>query len=124
VKSSTNRSIRISFNIGCKHCVRNRMSKFIPKILFTPGEPAGCGPDIAVKFAQRTSKYPFIVVADPDVLVERAKQLNLPLHLHLTKHIEDFVLRPSSHLQVFPVKAVKPVTPGKVIVDNVPYVLN
>ena len=50
-------------------------------ILLTPGEPAGIGPDIIIQLAQHAWPQALIVIADPDLLLERAKKLNLPLAL-------------------------------------------
>lgn len=51
------------------------------RIVITPGEPAGIGPEITIKIAQLAWPAELIVVADPDLLLARAKQLNLPLQL-------------------------------------------
>ncbi len=55
--------------------------KKIARMILTPGEPAGIGPDIVIKSAQLTWNAELIVIADPALLLERAKQLNLPLTL-------------------------------------------
>jgi len=49
-------------------------------LALTLGEPAGIGPDIALRaFADRVSKQlpPFYIIADPQFMIERAKLLNL-----------------------------------------------
>jgi 4-hydroxythreonine-4-phosphate dehydrogenase len=51
------------------------------RLAFTPGEPAGIGPDLAVMIAQQSSPYEIIAFADPQVLTDRAAQLGLPLTL-------------------------------------------
>ena len=51
------------------------------RILITPGEPAGIGPDITIQLAQQAWPAELVVVADPDLLTERAKLLHLPLQL-------------------------------------------
>jgi len=48
-------------------------------IAFTPGEPSGIGPDIAIIYAQKAKKENLLVYCDPDVLIDRAKKLNLPI---------------------------------------------
>jgi 4-hydroxythreonine-4-phosphate dehydrogenase len=48
-------------------------------IAITSGEPAGIGPDLVVTIAQKPLPIPFIVVADADLLQQRAQRLNLPL---------------------------------------------
>lgn len=51
------------------------------RLLITPGEPAGIGPDITIQIAQQAWPAELIVIADPDLLLQRAKQLGLPLSL-------------------------------------------
>ena len=48
-------------------------------IAFTPGEPSGIGPDIAIIYAQKEQKENLLVYCDPDVLIDRANKLNLPI---------------------------------------------
>ncbi len=50
-------------------------------IALTAGEPAGIGPDLCVMLAQQQREHAIVVLADRDVLRERAQQLNLPLIL-------------------------------------------
>ena len=53
-----------------------------PKILaFTPGEPAGIGPDLAAMIAQQTFPYCLVAIADSTMLVKRAQQLGINLSL-------------------------------------------
>ncbi len=53
----------------------------IKRIAVTPGEPAGIGPDLVVKLAQRSWPAELVVCADPAILTCRAKKLGLPLTL-------------------------------------------
>lgn len=55
--------------------------KKISRIIITPGEPAGIGPDIVIKIAQLNWDAELIVISDHELLLDRAKQLNLPLTL-------------------------------------------
>jgi len=50
-----------------------------PIIAFSVGEPAGIGPDLAVKIAQAYRAVNILAIADPMLLSSRAKQLGLPL---------------------------------------------
>ncbi|MCI0400968.1 MAG: 4-hydroxythreonine-4-phosphate dehydrogenase PdxA [Gammaproteobacteria bacterium] len=52
-----------------------------PRIVITPGEPAGVGPDLTVQIAQRTAGAELVVIADPELLVRRAEQLGVPLEI-------------------------------------------
>ena len=56
-------------------------SSMLKRMLITPGEPAGVGPDITIQVAQQGWDAELIVIADPELLKARAKQLNLPLTL-------------------------------------------
>lgn len=51
------------------------------RVVITPGEPAGIGPDLVVQLAQRSWPVELVVCADASVLKARAQQLNLPLTL-------------------------------------------
>lgn len=48
-------------------------------IALTPGEPAGIGPDLCVILAQNSRSTPIVAIADADMLLERARKLDLPL---------------------------------------------
>ena len=48
-----------------------------PRLLLTAGEPAGIGPDICLAVAQQPPAAALAIVADPAVLAERARQLNI-----------------------------------------------
>jgi 4-hydroxythreonine-4-phosphate dehydrogenase len=88
-------------------------------IAFTPGEPAGIGPDLAVIYAQKKSNKNLLVFADPDVLLERAKLLNLELNI-----IESDQVYKNKQLCVYPIKTHSRVTAGVLDSQNAQYVLN
>ncbi len=44
------------------------------RLLLTPGEPAGIGPDVTLQVAQQKINAELVVVADPDLLQTRAQQ--------------------------------------------------
>ena len=52
-----------------------------PRIAITAGEPAGIGPDIVLMVAQRQWDAELIVIADPELLYQRAQLLGLPIEL-------------------------------------------
>lgn len=88
-------------------------------IAFTPGEPSGIGPDLAVIFAQKKSTKKLLVFADPDILLSRAKLLNLPL-----KIVESEQASAKHQLCVYPIKVSGSVNVGVLNTDNAQYVLN
>ena len=86
-------------------------------IAFTPGEPSGIGPDIAIIYAQKAKKESLLVYCDPDVLIDRAKNLNLPITL---KESES---KNASELSIYPIKTSNKVIPGRLNPANSNYVL-
>ena len=87
-------------------------------IAFTSGEPSGIGPDIALIYAQKERSEDLIVYGDPDVLINRAKLLNLPISL------KEHMTRKANELSIFPIKTKSKVEPGKLNPDNSDYVLS
>lgn len=51
------------------------------RVVITPGEPAGVGPDLVIALAQQAWPAELVVCADPALLLERAALLQLPLTL-------------------------------------------
>ncbi len=47
----------------------------------TSGEPAGIGPDICLSLANRVDERPIVILADIQMLQQRAKQLNIDVEL-------------------------------------------
>jgi len=86
-------------------------------IAFTPGEPSGIGPDIAIIYAQKKQKEDLLVYCDPDILIDRAKKLNLPITLKESKS------KNASELSIYPIKTNNKVFPGRLDPANSNYVL-
>ena len=57
------------------------MTKPLPKIAITAGEPAGIGPDLCLMLAHKPLKAQLVVIADMDMLQSRAKSLGLALQI-------------------------------------------
>lgn len=53
----------------------------LSRIAITPGEPSGIGPDITIQVAQLEWDAQLIVIADKEMLRDRARVLGLPLTL-------------------------------------------
>jgi 4-hydroxythreonine-4-phosphate dehydrogenase len=96
----------------------------MPRILITPGEPAGIGPDVVLQAAQQTWPAELIAITDPAVLTARAKQINLPIKLIECdlKHAERAPHQPGT-LSIHPVKFAD-VVPGQLNHDNAAIVVN
>jgi len=97
-------------------------------IAFTPGEPAGIGPDLAVMLAQEERNYDVVAFCDQTLLLERAETLDLPLSLSTLPPVEfrgEFPCsRAAGTLTIHPVAVESPVVAGELNSDNANYVLN
>ena len=93
------------------------------RVVITPGEPAGIGPDLTVQLAQQSWPVELVVCASPALLQQRAAQLGLPLTLRTYQ--PDVVAEPqqAGTLTVLPIETAATVTPGELCVANSDYVL-
>ncbi len=88
-------------------------------IAFTPGDPAGIGPDLAVIYAQKKSRKNLLVFTDPDVLLSRAKKLNLSIKIKEKNTVSN-----PGEICVFPIKTNVEVSIGAPNPNNAQFVLN
>ncbi len=93
------------------------------RLAITPGEPAGIGPDLCVQLAQEAHGAELVAVADPGLLMERARRLGLPLHLEEADLARPPAPQAAGSLKVLPVQAPATVSPGRPTAANAPYVL-
>jgi len=95
-----------------------------PRIAITPGEPAGIGPDLCVAIAQQPpAELELVVVADPELLLSRAKLLGLPLVLRSFDSSQPAQSTQAGELTVLAVKLRTPVEVGVLDSANAEYVL-
>lgn len=95
----------------------------LERIVITPGEPAGIGPDLILNLvSQRLAVQP-IIVADPELLQQRSKQLGIEVDIQIIHSFEDASSPNTRQLLVYPVSLAKPSHSGKLSTDNVPYVI-
>lgn len=93
-----------------------------PTLALTAGEPAGIGPDLCVQIAQRDLPCKLVIIADRELLRERAQSLRLSLEL--TDYLPDVVTEhKSGRLQVLHMPMNEPAIPGKLNPANARYVL-
>lgn len=94
-----------------------------PRVVITPGEPAGIGPDVTIQLAQRDWPVELVVCADPQLLQQRAAVLGLPLTLR--EYQPDLPAQPQTAgtLTLLSVTTPQPVTAGELCVANGHYVL-
>lgn len=98
--------------------------EYLPRLAITAGEPAGIGADICVMLAHQPLAAHITVIADPDMLQQRAAQLGIALKIQLAgqthaqaAHADD------GTLCVEPVACAAPVVAGTLNAANSPYVL-
>lgn len=92
------------------------------KIAVTPGEPAGIGPDLIIKLSQQAWDAQLVVFADSDMLVERAKLLNVGLDIIPYSTESDYVQQPGQ-LIVKHIPVATPVIAGELNSENGHYVV-
>ncbi len=91
------------------------------KIAITPGEPAGIGPDLAVQLPQNRWPVELVLIADPELLQERAARLGRAAPV-LAAHDPARPARPGT-LSLLPVPRHAPTRCGHADPANAPYVL-
>jgi 4-hydroxythreonine-4-phosphate dehydrogenase len=95
----------------------------LPRIIITPGEPAGIGPEITALIAQQSWNAELICVADPELLQARAQQIDLPLTIKTFDPNSAIEIHQPGTLKCIPVKLAAPCIPGKLNSDNALYVI-
>ena len=99
------------------------MNPSIKRFFITSGEPAGIGPDVTLRVLMQPWSHELIVIGDPKLFSERARIMGITL-----KQSEaDLSLAPTPHeahtVKYIPCSTHVPVLPGKLNVDNAPYVM-
>ena len=93
------------------------------RIVVTPGEPAGIGPDLCIRTAIRDFPVELVAVADPALLLERAQQLGETLKLRSFDESAPAEPHRAGSLKVLPVTMRQQATPGRLDTGNAGYVL-
>jgi len=94
----------------------------ITRLAITPGEPAGIGPDLCVRIAQRDWASELIAIADPALLAARAEALGLSLKLTAWDPETGATAHRAGTLKVQPAALSVPVQPGRLDPANAGYV--
>lgn len=93
------------------------------RLAITAGEPAGIGPDLCLMLAQHPSPCERVIIADPQLLRDRAQQLGLPVELLPFDPDALPVAQAAGQLHVLPVTLGTACTPGQLDAGNSAYVL-
>ncbi len=93
------------------------------RIALTPGEPAGIGPDLCIQLAQQNLPYQPVIIANPELLEQRARLLGLPLQITLFDSNLPAHPQQAGELTVLPFELAEPVQCGRLNQANSRYVL-
>lgn len=92
------------------------------RIVITSGEPAGIGPDICLSLPQTDAEL--YVIADPELLSQRAAQLSLSPSLNIHHDLDRLSVHyDAEQLNIIPLKLKVPCQPGLLDKANSDYVL-
>ena len=89
-----------------------------PPMLLTPGEPAGIGPELAVRLASEDPSL--VVVADPELLARTAGRLGISIEI---VELTDLSTNATGGLRCLPVAMAEKEQPGQLNRANAAYVL-
>lgn len=95
-----------------------------PRLLITSGEPAGIGPDLIIKLSQLNSSYDLTVIADPDLIEQRAELLSVPIKINtISVNLSDNKQRDTTAINILPITLKQRSIPGKLDINNADYVI-
>ena len=94
------------------------------RLAITAGEPAGIGPDLCLMLAQQPASCERVVIADPQLLEQRAAQLGLRVALQPFDPDALPAAQAAGQLSVLPVSLAAECRPGELNRANAAYVLD
>jgi len=94
------------------------------RVVITPGEPAGIGPDLVVQLAQRSWPVELVICADATLLQDRANLLGLPLTLIPYVEGKQPVVQQAGTLTLLSIPLRSPAVPGQLSTENGRYVVD
>jgi 4-hydroxythreonine-4-phosphate dehydrogenase len=100
----------------------NAVSLSAPLVI-TAGEPAGIGPDLCVQLAGVPFEIPLVVIADKNLLQQRAARLGIPLQVREYSAPRESISQPNT-LTVIHTPLVAECLPGVLNAANSGYVLS
>ena len=100
----------------------NTMNK-LPILAVTPGEPAGIGPDLIIQLSQQKQQAQLVVIADKQMMQQRAKQLKIPASFVDYQPNSNASINPENQITILDIKCLEPVKAGVLNKENAHYVL-
>lgn len=95
----------------------------VPRIALTPGEPAGIGPDLCIQLSQKKQACQLVIIADPELLIQRAAQLKLDISIKLFDPSNQAQTNTPGLITVLPVSLKQPVICAQLNQNNSSYVV-
>lgn len=95
----------------------------IPRIVITPGEPAGIGPDLILTLAEQAWPVELVIMADPALLQQRATMLGKEIAIRFYDASQPAQAQQAGVLTVCSVPLLVQVSAGKLDKRNGKYVL-
>ena len=97
------------------------------KILYSPGEPSGIGPDLIIQMCASNLwskiKSPIVCLSDPKLINDRAKSLRKKIELSVINSIDESKKNVNGTLQVINISKCPNTNFGKLYKSNASYVL-
>ncbi|AWB66889.1 4-hydroxythreonine-4-phosphate dehydrogenase PdxA [Saccharobesus litoralis] len=93
------------------------------KIAITPGEPAGIGPDLVLALAQQDWPEQLVVIADPQMMLQRAEKLGIDVQFEQYDPQQAAKPQAKGVITILPVDIAEPVVCGELNAANGHYVV-
>jgi len=95
----------------------------IPRLVVTPGEPAGIGPDLILQLSATPGNAELIVIADKKMMQERAEMLSIPVQFSAYQSEALASVNNPGEIKIIDIKCQEPVKAGHLNSSNSHYVL-
>ena len=98
------------------------------KIIYSPGDPGGIGPDLIIKLASSKMwedlKIPIVVIGDSNLFLDRAKLLKKKIKIYKQDSTDKVKKNQAGVIQLITVSRCQNTDAGKLDTNNAKYVLN
>ena len=93
------------------------------RLAVTAGDPAGIGPDLLIQLAQQPQIAELVIIADREVMQQRAKVLGIPLSIREYQTEQTPALNVANEITLLHIECPDSVIAGELNVNNSSYVL-
>jgi len=95
----------------------------ITRLAVTAGEPAGIGPDLLIQLSQQVQTAELVIIADRDVMLQRAETLGIPLTIREYQADKAPALNAANEISLLHIDCPEDVIAGELNAKNSNYVL-